>query len=214
VVPGACLKLAVTCGGGYFALMNLRKRENALTKPIFDPGRRRVLGGLAGAGWLAGTGTIITGCSGGHVLRVPLAVAEAKLFRAIAPALLSGLLPTNPAEREDGLNRLVDAISISVSSLSSDGREQLARLLAALDFRLTRWLLTDLWKPLHEASVDEINGFLDNWRHSPTGRFNFAYRTLTKLVCSNWYQMPRNYAQSGYPGPPAWALRINKRPEA
>ena len=97
----------------------------------------------------------------------------------LAPAILHGLLPAQPAGRKDSLDELLAAVSTSVSSLSSDSREQLARLLAALDYRITRWLLTGLWKPLHEATVAEIDAFLHNWRQSSVGRFNLAYRTLT-----------------------------------
>ena len=83
------------------------------------------------------------------------------------------------------------------------------RLLAALDFRITRWLLTGLWKPLHEETVEEIDAFLNNWSQSSIGRFNLAYRTLTRLLASNWFAMPANYRQSNYPGPPSWAAETS-----
>ncbi|MCH9025868.1 MAG: hypothetical protein IIA05_01985 [Proteobacteria bacterium] len=175
----------------------------------FDPQRRRFLGGLAGAAWLAGTGGVVSGCSSANVLRVPLAAAETQLLRMLAPAVLHGLLPTQPSARKDSLDSLLAAVSTSVSSLSSDSREQLARLLAALDFRITRWLLTGLWKPLHEATVAEIDTFLNNWSQSSFGRFNLAYRTLTRLLASNWFALPANYRQSNYPGPPSWAAETS-----
>ncbi len=175
----------------------------------FDPERRRFLGGLAGAAWLAGTGGVVSACSSANVLRVPLAAAEMELLRMLAPAILHGLLPTQPAERKDSLDGLLAAVSISVASLGSASREQLARLLAVLDYRITRWLLTGIWKPLQEASVEEIGSFLSNWRESSIGRFNLAYRTLTRLLASNWFALPANYRQSGYPGPPSWATEKN-----
>ena len=115
------------------------------------------------------------------------------------------LLPMQPTERKDSLDSLLTAVSTSVSGLNGASREQLARLLAALDYRITRWVLTGLWKPLQEASVEEIDIFLNNWRKSSTGRFNLAYRTLTRLLANNWFAMPANYRQSSYPGPPSWA---------
>ena len=151
----------------------------------------------------------MSGCSSSNVLRVPLAAAEADLLRLLAPSVLHGLLPIQPNERTDSLNVLLSAVSTSVSSLSSDSREQLARLLAALDYRVTRWLLTGLWKPLAEASVEEIDEFLNNWRNSSIGRFNLAYRTLTRLLVNNWFVLPAHFAQAGYPGPPSWAADLN-----
>lgn len=205
MVPGPGLRLAAATGRRYFALMNRDiSAQDAREIQSFDPQRRRFLGGLAGAAWLAGTGGVVSGCSSANVLRVPLAAAETRVLRMLAPAILHGLLPAQPAARKDSLDKLLAAVSTSVSSLSSDSREQLARLLAALDYRITRWLLTGLWKPLHEATVAEIDAFLHNWRKSSVGRFNLAYRTLTRLLATNWFALPANYRQSGYPGPPSW----------
>ncbi len=209
-MPRPGLRLAAASRWRYFSMMNGRaSARESRESNSFDPQRRRFLGGLAGAAWLAGTGGVVSGCSSANVLRVPLAAAETQLLRTLAPAVLHGLLPTQPSAREDSLDRLLATVSTSVSSLGSDSREQLARLLAALDFRITRWLLTGLWKPLHEATVEEIDAFLNNWSQSSIGRFNLAYRTLTRLLASNWFAMPANYRQSNYPGPPSWAAETS-----
>jgi hypothetical protein len=204
------MRLAAAARQRYFDWMRPQNRQEDWQETrAFDPQRRRFLGGLAGAAWLAGTGGVVSGCSSSNVLRVPLAAVEADLLRVLAPSVLHGLLPIQPNERTDSLNELLSAVSTSVSSLSSDSREQLARLLAALDYRVTRWLLTGLWKPLAEASVEEIDEFLNNWRNSSIGRFNLAYRTLTRLLVNNWFVLPAHFAQAGYPGPPSWAADLN-----
>ncbi|MCZ6560944.1 MAG: hypothetical protein O6931_08685 [Gammaproteobacteria bacterium] len=204
------MRLAAAVRQRYFDRMRPRNRqEDWQESRSFDPQRRRFLGGLAGAAWLAGTGGVVSGCSSSNVLRVPLAAVEADLLRVLAPSVLHGLLPIQPNERTDSLNELLSAVSTSVSSLSGDSREQLARLLAALDYRVTRWLLTGLWKPLAEASIEEIDEFLNNWRNSSIGRFNLAYRTLTRLLVNNWFVLPAHFAQAGYPGPPSWAVELN-----
>ena len=205
------MRLAAAARQRYFACMRPQNRqEDRRETPAFDPQRRRFLGGLAGAAWLVGTGGVVSGCSSSNVLRVPLAVTEGEILRMLAPAVLAGLLPTRPNERTNSLNELLSAVSTSVSSLNSDNREQLARLLAALDYRVSRWLLTGLWKPLAEASVEEIDEFLNSWRDSTFGRFNLAYRPLTRLLVNNWFELPAHFAQAGYPGPPSWAANLAK----
>ncbi len=214
-MPGPGLRLAAASRRRYFSMMSgSASAQDSRENNSFDPQRRRFLGGLAGAAWLAGTGGVVSGCSSANVLRVPLAAAETRVLRMLAPAILHGLLPAQPAARKDSLDKLLAAVSTSVSSLSSDSREQLARLLAALDYRITRWLLTGLWKPLHEATVAEIDAFLHNWRKSSVGRFNLAYRTLTRLLATNWFALPANYRQSGYPGPPSWPAGKSAMQEA
>ncbi len=213
-MPGAGLRLAAASRRRYFSIMSgSASAQDSRENNSFDPQRRRFLGGLAGAAWLAGTGGVVSGCSSANVLRVPLAAAETELLRMLAPAVLRGLLPAQPSAREDSLDSLLAAVSTSVACLGSASREQLARLLAALDYRVTRWLLTGLWKPLHEATVEEIETFLNDWKKSSVGRFNLAYRTLIRLLASNWFAMPANYRQSGYPGPPSWVAETNAMPK-
>ena len=104
-MPGPGLKLAAASGRRYFAMMSCpRKEQDSQEIQSFDPERRRFLGGLAGAAWLAGTGGLVSGCSSANILRVPLAAAETELLRMLAPAILYGLLPMQPTERKDSLD--------------------------------------------------------------------------------------------------------------
>ena len=83
-MPGSGLRLAAAGGRRYFAMMNSKQDTQEIRS--FDPERRRFLGGLAGAAWLAGTGGVVSACSSANVLRVPLAAAEMELPRMLAPA--------------------------------------------------------------------------------------------------------------------------------
>ena len=81
-----------------------------------------------------------------------------------------------------------DFIRISAEIEFEDGGQEIKVEFAAIDFRIA-------------PSFTVRGGML----LSPIGRFNLAYRTLTKLLASNWFALPTNYRQSGYPGPPSWA---------
>ncbi len=131
-----------------------------------------------------------------------LANRDAELIAALAPAILAGALPEEPASRAVALNEVVEAFDRAVSGLSPRIQGEVQELLGLLTFAPTRYLVAGVSTPWRNASVDEVAAFLQHWRNSRFALLQQGYQALARLTVACWYGNPLSWDRIEYPGPP------------
>jgi hypothetical protein len=158
--------------------------------------KRRTLlkAGLAGGALLAvGAASILVG-------RDPLQ-DRATVMRAVAPAMLDGALPREPAARSAALERSLAAVDAAIASLAPSAQAELGQLFALLASAPGRRLLAGVAAPWESADIDQVAAFLASWRGHRLALFKTGYAALHDLVLGSWYADPSTWAAIGYPGP-------------
>ena len=128
---------------------------------------------------------------------------NAHLVAALVPVVLAGALPEAGPARAAAIREVVEAFDRAIAGLSPAVRAEIDDLFGVLRFAPTRIALTGLWKPVEEASSEEISAFLARWRTSRFDLLRAGYQALTQLIQASWYDNPSSWAAIGYPGPPA-----------
>ncbi len=128
---------------------------------------------------------------------------EAALMAAVAAAVLAGMLPADPVARREALGRTVTAMGEAIRGLGASAQKEIGELFGLLDFPLTRGILTGIWGGWEQARPEEVQAFLQNWRHSRFTLLRSAYGALHDLSLGAWYGQAEAWAAIGYPGPPA-----------
>lgn len=121
-------------------------------------------------------------------------------LHAIAPAILAGALPQDAAG-EIALSRTIDDIHQAILGLPPATQEEVQDLFGLLALAPARRLLTGIAGGWEGARIDEVNGFLQDWRFHRLGLLRSAYHALHDLVLGAWYAQPASWAATGYPGP-------------
>ncbi|NVK36513.1 MAG: twin-arginine translocation pathway signal protein [Gammaproteobacteria bacterium] len=120
---------------------------------------------------------------------------------AVAPVMLKGSLPTEPAAQQQAINNMLQTMDLAIFKLGPHNTKQLMDLFNLLNFGLSRGLTTGVWSKWENASFEDIDNFLNRWRDSSLGLFNLAFNGLNKLMSATWYGQPAAWPQVGYPGP-------------
>lgn len=128
------------------------------------------------------------------------------LFEALLPAILATSLPEAPDKRRDAIRRTIERVDSGIHHFGPPNQAQLRQLFDLLNLGITRVTLARVWSSWENASVTEVDAFLNRWRNSSLGLFNNGYIALTKLSNSAYYGAPEQWHLSGYPGPPQWAV--------
>ncbi|HLR17398.1 MAG TPA: hypothetical protein VK099_05945 [Alcanivoracaceae bacterium] len=174
-----------------------------------NPGRRHFLRvGIAGTAILATAG-ITAGVVGfkrvsnqevatGYYLFRPDDVA---LLTALVPVILKGSLPEDTSQHPAIIDAIIKSMDDTCMRLGPPNQKELSQLFDLLNFAPSRRLAAGVKKPWAELADEDIEAFLQRWRHSSVGLFNAAYRVLTKLASNAYFAMPVSFAISGYPGP-------------
>ena len=79
--------------------------------------------------------------------------------------------------------------------------QELAQLFALLASTPGRRLLAGVPVPWEDASVTQVNAFLQSWRTHRSALMRSGYGALHDLVLGSWYAEPAHWAAIGYPGP-------------
>lgn len=169
--------------------------------------------GVVGSSVLAGAGIIgsLQGCSshtvendalaGTHTLTF-LRKKDAIILSAVAPAVLKGNFPTDPAKRQQVLDQLMIDIDDFIVHTTAGTQKQVHELFDLLYMAPFRVMVAGLWPSWQEASVEEVSEFLEGWQ---TSRFNMlrqGYVLLSQLPSLMYYDQPANWTDDIYPGPP------------
>lgn len=154
---------------------------------------------LATAAWLRGPHAPAS-----PVAREALDADAEALFGAVAPVLLAGAWPEDPAGRELARRETLAGIDRAVAGLPPSSRSELGELVALLSLPPVRLGLAGVHGGWHEASPVAVRRFLDRLRGSAFLLPRAAYDALHALVFAAWYGNPRAWPAIGYEGPPSF----------
>lgn len=127
---------------------------------------------------------------------------DAECIAALAPAVLKGALPDDPAARSVAINEVVEAFDRTVAGLSPAVQREVEELLSLLTFAPTRRLVAGLSAPWNEAAPEDVEAFLEGWRQSRFALLQQGYQALVRVMIACWYGNPLSWLKIGYGGPP------------
>lgn len=136
--------------------------------------------------------------AGGYTV---LSKEGATILRAIAPVILDGCLPADPAAQQQAIAGMLADIDGYMAYLPP------AVLTEALDgFRLLhfapfRALIGGLWRDYPNATPDALADFLRGFRDSRFQLLRSTYAFLQSIVVVAWFDRPAAWAMMGYDGP-------------
>lgn len=131
-----------------------------------------------------------------------LANRDAACIAALAPAVLKGALPDDPASRQVAINEVVEAFDRTVAGLSPAIQKEVEELLSLLTFSPTRRFIAGVSKPWNEAGEAEVSAFLNGWRQSRFALLQQGYQALARVMLACWYGNPLSWGKISYGGPP------------
>ncbi|WP_416394786.1 hypothetical protein [Allohahella sp. A8] len=127
---------------------------------------------------------------------------SSKFFRAASTAVLPELGQPDPQAIEHQLTQ-IDAAFVAFGPVTQN---EFAALLSLLTWAPTRGAVAGVWRDWNTASPSDVENFLSDWRNSGSTLLNAGYNGIVKIISTSYYGQPENFAKSGYPGPPAFAI--------
>ncbi|MGJ7915282.1 twin-arginine translocation signal domain-containing protein [Massilia sp. LXY-6] len=123
-------------------------------------------------------------------------------LHALVPAILAGVLPTDPAERARAVTAATERVNQTILGLPLATQRELQDLFGLLALGPARRLLTGIPHGWAEAGDAQVGAWLQDWRTHRLSLLRSAYQALHDLVLGSWYSDSANWAAIGYPGPP------------
>ena len=153
--------------------------------------------GIIGAATLASAGGIYR-LSRSRASAPFILTGEAQAaLQAMIPAILKDALPADPAAISTATKQVQDAIA----SLPLATQKEVQDLFALLAFVPARRLLAGLENSWEQASIAQVNAFLQSWRTHRFTVLQTAYHALHDLILGAWYADESTWHAIGYPGP-------------
>jgi hypothetical protein len=125
-----------------------------------------------------------------------------EILGAIAPVLLAGALPVDPAQRSSVLADVTIGVKAVVAAFPPAMASEVSDLFRLLDIRIARRLLTGVSTGWHDADPADVKAFLERWRWSRIALLQTGYFALHDLVLGASYANEATWAAMRYPGPP------------
>jgi hypothetical protein len=122
-------------------------------------------------------------------------------LHAIVPAILAGVLPTEPQARAQAIAAATERLNQTILGLPLPTQQEVQDLFGLLALGPARRLLTGIPHGWLEAKDAEVSAWLQDWRTHRLGLLRSAYQALHDLVLGSWYSDAANWAAIGYPGP-------------
>lgn len=125
-----------------------------------------------------------------------------EILGAVAPVLLAGALPADPAQRGSALTDVTISVKAVVAAFPPAVANEVSGLFRLLDIRIARRLLTGVSTNWRDADPADVKAFLERWRWSRIALLQTGYFALHDLVLGAWYANEPAWAAMRYPGPP------------
>jgi hypothetical protein len=123
------------------------------------------------------------------------------VMKAIARAVLSDMLPTDPAAREAKLEGQLHRLNEVIQTMPASSQMELAALLGLLANAPTRLMVTGLSSSWAKASTEEVAQALESMRIHKLPTTMLSYHAVRDLTCIAFFTNPDNWSITGYPGP-------------
>jgi hypothetical protein len=160
--------------------------------------------GLLGSALLgtAGLAASLSGCSASLPKAGFTVIRETDLafLHALIPVMLAGAVA--PAQMPQATSATLINLDYSLNHVSPELLKLTVQLFDVLSMPLTRGPLTGVWGSWENASVAEVQTFLNRWQNSSIGLLKMGHASLLQLVMMSWYSRAESWAHCGYPGPP------------
>lgn len=121
------------------------------------------------------------------------------ILGTVAPVALAGAFP---ADRQTALTAFLPQIDSFLYSTSRANHAALSQLFDLLDMRVTRLMLTGMWRRWEDMTDPQLEEFLTSWRDSSMNQLRLGYAQLTQVLSLVWYAQLSNVDNAIYPGPP------------
>ena len=126
----------------------------------------------------------------------------AAIVGAIAPVLLAGTMPDDPAQRGPAVARVATGVNEVIAGFPPAIAAEIEDLFRLLDIGVARRTLAGVSSEWSQAGPGEVKAFLEHWRTSRIGLLQAGYFALHDLVLGAWYADPSTWEALGYAGPP------------
>lgn len=154
-----------------------------------------------------GVSALVAVAGGGIALLRPgtpearLSVDGARVFSAVARAVLDKSLPTAQSQREAQLMAHLQRLDALIAGFPHETQRELSQLLGLLASAPGRWMLTGLRVGWAEADTAAIQNCLQQMRISQFNLRQQIYHALRDLTNAAFYASPTTWPLMGYPGP-------------
>lgn len=128
------------------------------------------------------------------------------MLNAIFPAMIGAKWPKNLSDKISAETDLLARMDEFLSRLGQFNLNEVRKLFDLLQFTPARGLTTGIWKDWSHTNAQDVEHFLQRWKHSSISLFNSGYNALSDIICFAWYSNPVNTRYAGYTGPPKHAL--------
>jgi len=130
-----------------------------------------------------------------------LTPAGQEMFRAVAAAVLDGLLPTEATQRTAALDAHLRHLQATLAGLPNALQAEVAQLSAVLCSPPGRRALAGLSVDWEQAEVTQVQLALQDMRLSSMALRQQAYHALRDLSNAAWFADASSWPAIGYPGP-------------
>ncbi len=124
-----------------------------------------------------------------------------EVMRAVARAVLDGVLPAAPAQRDAALDAHLLRLEAAIAAFPAPTQAELSQLLALLSTPPGRMALAGLSPDWAEADVPQLQAALQGMRMSTLALKQQAYHALRDLTNAAYFSDATAWAYLGYPGP-------------
>jgi hypothetical protein len=122
-------------------------------------------------------------------------------MHAIVPAILAGVLPSEPNARQQAIASTTARLNQTILGLPLATQQEVQDLFGLLALGPARRLLTGIPDGWAQAKDADVHAWLQAWRTHRLALLRTAYQALHDLVLGSWYSDAANWAAIGYPGP-------------
>lgn len=130
-----------------------------------------------------------------------LGEAGRTVLRAVAEAVLDGMLPAAPAAREAALQAHLSRMDATVAAFPAATQGELSQLLGMLSVAPGRIAIAGLWQPWEDAGLPRLQQALQGMRTARLALRQQAYHALRDLTNAAYFSDPSTWPRLGYPGP-------------
>jgi hypothetical protein len=127
--------------------------------------------------------------------------AARALLAALVPPVLGPVLPVDAAPRAAAIDAMLVRIEGAIHGLPLATQKEVQDLFGLLSLGPARRFLAGVPVNWSQASAQQVDAFLQGWRHHRFATLQTAYHALHDLIIGPWYADPASWAAIGYPGP-------------